>query len=63
MKTYYAEVVSETLAIQANSEEEAEAKYCAYYDGEDCPDHGTPVSQCCVDYSDSDVYHNMTEGE
>lgn len=61
MKTYLASVVSETLSILANSEEEAEAKYAAYYDGEPCPDHGGRVSDCCVEYSDSDVYHNMEE--
>lgn len=64
MKKFYAEVVSETLQIEANSVEAAEAKYDAYYDGEKCPDHPeTFVGNCCVNYSDTDVYHNMEEAK
>lgn len=59
MKTYTAEVITEVLTIQANSPEEAELKYNAFYDDTPCPDHNKPVSDCCVIYSDTDTYHNM----
>lgn len=59
MKTYTMEVVCQVLTIQANSEAEAEAKYDAYFGGEDCP---CGDEECdCVDDCE-DVYHNTTEG-
>jgi hypothetical protein len=63
MKTYQAEVITQVLYIRANSEDEAEMKYDAYFNEETCP---CGVDGCdCVDDTE-DTYHNMTlweEGE
>lgn len=65
MNTYLMEVVTQTLTIQATSEEEAEIKYDAYFNGwgedEDCPcNKGTDCD--CVDESE-DCYHITTKEE
>jgi len=60
MKTYVMEVVSQVLTISANSEEEAEAKYGAHFEGEDCP-CGKGNCDCVTD--SEDCYHNTTEYE
>lgn len=59
MPIYKMEVVTQVLMIQAASEEEAEAKYDAFFTwGEDCP---CGVKDCeCVEDVD-DVYHSTTE--
>ena len=62
MKTFTAAVVTETLTIQAVDHYGAEQKYSLFYDGANCPDHpDTFVGNCCVEHSDSDVYHDMEE--
>lgn len=63
MKTYTAEIVSEYLIIQANSEEEAERKYEAYWLSLPCPDHPELLaSRCsCIEYNDGGVSHTITE--
>jgi hypothetical protein len=53
MKTYVANIVTQQLFIQAESEEEAEALYDAYFDGEDTGDR--------VEFCDSNVFHDMEE--
>lgn len=64
MKTYLMEVVTQTLTIKADSEEQAELKYDAYFNGwgdTDCP-CGKGTDCDCVDESE-DCYHNTTEQE
>jgi hypothetical protein len=58
MKTYTMEVVTQVMTISANSEEEAEAKYDAYFSGDDCP-CGADDCECVED--SEDCYHNTTE--
>jgi hypothetical protein len=58
MKTYVMEVVSQVLTVTANSEEEAEAKYDAFFWEDECP---CGEGDCdCVNSSD-EVYHNTEE--
>lgn len=61
MNTYTMEVVTQVLTIIADNEEQAEAKYNAYFTfGEDCP---CGEEDCdCVD-DQEDVYHNTTSNE
>jgi hypothetical protein len=57
---YSMEIVTQTLTIRAESQEEAEHKYNAYFGAELCP---CGQDQCdCVEDSD-DVYHITTELE
>ena len=59
MKTYAANIVSSVLVIKANSEEEAELKYSAYFGMEDeCP-CGQEACDCC--HEEEDVFHIMEE--
>jgi hypothetical protein len=58
MKTYTMEVVTQVVTISANSEEEAEAKYDAFFSGDDCP-CGAEDCECVED--SEDCYHNTTE--
>jgi hypothetical protein len=37
MKTYEMAVVTQVLTVQANTKEEAEAKYDAYFNEDECP--------------------------
>jgi hypothetical protein len=59
MPIYTMEVVCQVLTITADNEEQAEAKYDAYFDmDEDCP---CGVEDCdCVEDSE-DCYHITTE--
>lgn len=59
MPIYTMEVVTQVLTIEADNEEQAEAKYGAYFSmDEACP---CGVEDCnCVDDSD-EVYHITTE--
>ena len=60
MKTYKMEVITQVLTISASSQEEAEAKYDAYFDESDCP-CGNHAYECdCVEVSE-ETYHNTTE--
>ena len=61
MPIYTMEVVTQVLTIVADNEEQAEAKYDAYFDSnEACP---CGVVNCdCVDDSE-DIYHITTEQE
>jgi hypothetical protein len=54
MKRYEMQVVTQVLMIDAITEDEAEAKYDAYFNQEPCPCGASDCS--CVDYSD-DCYH------
>ena len=58
MKTYRMEIVTEVVTIQANSEEEAELKYEAFFNSEDCLCGGEDCE--CVETSE-DCYHNTEE--
>jgi hypothetical protein len=52
------EIVTEVVTIQANSEEEAELKYEAFFNSEDCL---CGEKDCeCVETSE-DCYHNTEE--
>lgn len=55
MPTYSMEIVTQVLTITADTEEQAEEKYSAYFDNSDCP---CGDSDCdCVEDSE-DCYHN-----
>jgi hypothetical protein len=58
MKTYVMEVVSQVLTISANSEEEAEAKYDAFFWQDNCP---CGEGDCDCVNSSEECYHNTTE--
>lgn len=58
MKTYKMEVVVQVLTITARDEDEAEAKYGAYFSNEVCP-CGYENCECVDDMED--VYHITTE--
>jgi hypothetical protein len=51
MRTFVANIVTQQLFIQAKDEEEAEALYDAYFDGQDTEDK--------VEFCDSNVFHYM----
>jgi hypothetical protein len=58
MKLYEMAVVTQVLTIRANSEDEAEEKYNAYFNDEECP---CGQSECdCVE-DNGDTYHITTE--
>lgn len=63
MNHYSMEIVTQTLTIRAESQEEAELKYNAYFGAESCP-CGQDDRCDCVEDSD-DVYHitSKLEGE
>lgn len=50
-RTFIANIVTQQLFIQATDEEEAEALYDAYFDGQDTGDD--------VEFCDSNVFHYM----
>ena len=56
MPTYQMEIVTQVLTITADTEEQAEEKYSAYFDdSENCP---CGISDCdCVEDSE-ECYHN-----
>ena len=58
MKLYEMAVVTQVVMVRANSEEEAEAKYDAYFSEEECP-CGAPECECVHD--SEDTYHITTE--
>lgn len=59
MKTYVANIVTSQLIIQAENEEEAEAKYDAHFAwGEKCP-CGEENCDCCTEQEE--VFHIMEE--
>jgi hypothetical protein len=61
-KYFEAEVISQTLSIRANSAEEAEDKYDAYFNSENCDECEKMGRDCdCVNETE-DCYHNMDEG-
>ena len=51
MRTFVANIVTQQLFIQAKDEEEAEALYDAYFDGQDTEDK--------VEFCDSNVFHYL----
>jgi len=51
------EIVTQTLMITADSEEQAEEKYDIYFNGGDCPCGNGGDCDCVVEDSD-DCYHN-----
>lgn len=59
MNTYRMELVIETYEITAQSEQDAEKKYAAYHELENCPMHeNQKVFSCgCVAMFEN-VYHN-----
>jgi hypothetical protein len=56
MPIYSMEIVTQTLTITADTEEQAEEKYDIYFNGGDCP-CGNGGDCDCVEDSE-DVYHN-----
>jgi hypothetical protein len=58
MKLYEMAVVTQVVMVRANSEDEAEAKYGAYFNEEECP-CGAPECECVND--SEDTYHITTE--
>lgn len=54
MNRYTMEVITQVLTIDALTQDEAELKYDAYFNGEACPCGAEDCS--CVEDSD-DVYH------
>lgn len=54
MNRYTMEVITQVLTIDALTEEEAELKYDAYFNGEACPCNAEDCN--CVEDSD-DCYH------
>lgn len=57
MATYKAEIITQVLYIEAESEDEAESKYDAYFNDEECPCGGG--SECgCIDDGE-ECFHNM----
>lgn len=58
MKTYEMAVVTQVLTVRANSEDEAEEKYDAYFSEDACP---CGAEECyCVEDSE-DTYHITSE--
>lgn len=61
MKRYKMEVVSQTLYIIAENEEQAEEKYGAFFNWEDpCP---CGSKECACVTEEEDVYHITTEDD
>lgn len=58
MKTYEMAVVTQVLRVQADTEEEAEAKYSAYFNEDNCPCNAEDC-ECVQDAED--CYHITTE--
>ena len=56
MATYIANVVSGVFTCHANSEEDAEHKYDAYWNGEDCLCEQQGL-ECICNYDDDVVDH------
>jgi hypothetical protein len=59
MPIYSMEIVSQTLTITADNEEQAEEKYNIYFQGGECP-CGNGGDCDCVEDSE-DIYHITTE--
>lgn len=58
MKVYEMAVVTQVLTIEAENEDQAEAKYSAYFNGDACP---CGAGECdCVEDSE-ETYHITTE--
>lgn len=58
MRLYEMAIVTQVLTIEAASEEEAEAKYDAYFGGDACP-CGADDCDCVKD--SEDTYHITTD--
>jgi hypothetical protein len=58
MKVYEMAVVTQVLTIEAENEDQAEAKYDAYFSEEECPCGATDCD--CVEDSE-ETYHITTE--
>lgn len=58
MKLYEMAVVTQVLTVRANSEEEAEEKYDAYFSEDTCP-CGNESCDCVED--SEDTYHITSE--
>lgn len=58
MKLYEMAVVTQVLTVRANSEEEAEEKYDAYFSEDTCP-CGSESCDCVED--SEDTYHMTSE--
>lgn len=58
MKLYEMAIVTQVVMVRANSEDEAEAKYEAYFSEEECP-CGAPECECVND--SEDCYHITSE--
>lgn len=58
MKLYEMAIVTQVVVVRANSEDEAEAKYEAYFSEEECP-CGAPECECVND--SEDCYHITSE--
>ena len=56
MATYTANVITGQFICNANSEEEAEEKYAAYFDDEDCGCEAQGLD-CICQYDDGAVDH------
>jgi hypothetical protein len=56
MPTYQMEIVSQVLTIEADTEEQAEEKYAAYFGDGDCPCGNGGDCDCVSD--SEEVYHN-----
>jgi hypothetical protein len=59
MAMFTAYVTSGSFTCEAESQEEAELKYNAYWEGSDC---GCDEAYCVCEYDDNDVTH-FWEGE
>lgn len=58
MPTYQMDIVSQTLTITADTEEQAEEKYNAYFGGGDCP---CALGDKCDCVEDSEEVFHTTE--
>ena len=58
MKLYEMEVVTQVLTVRADSADQAEEKYDAYFNGDACP-CGSESCDCVED--SEDTYHNTSE--
>ena len=56
MTVYTANIISSTFTCNARSEEEAEAKYAAFFDDEDCLCEAQGL-ECICGYDDNSVDH------
>lgn len=60
-KKYMADVISESFEILAHSEEDAEAKYNAWYSNTNCIDCDITITKCGCVTDQSEVTHTIEE--